>query len=367
MASILEELPVGIYTLGLSRSGFILERKESDKFEVIEETYGKLPKLKTKLSADIARHDKLGVMLIGEKGSGKSLLAKQLCNESNLPVIIVKESFDDVDITEFLDGIPNKFILFIDEFEKIFTINEMRSGKETENKQNRLLSLFDGTSQSGLIALLTANSEANISEYFRNRTKRIKYYIEFEALTTSEIKEYIDAKGLGEKVFEKLMNLNFIVSGLNYDVLTEIVDELLVYPEYTISELLEYLNIKVDLSRYDVACFCNKVKDNTGYVFLVAAHDIRCNPYLQFYIDQYSTAIREIDLVDIKAGEDDDREHYISIDKFFKAGIDYSKVTREGSDAVVTLDNDYVDFDGINYGRLKFVFSKTVTKFNPAF
>ena len=356
--SVYDELPKGIYTICQSRQGLYLNKEEITRFDVIEKTYGKLPLLRKKLNNDIRIHDKLGMMFVGEKGSGKSLLAMQLCNDSNLPIVIVKENFEDSDICGFLDSIPNKYILFIDEFEKIFDKDKKKNtDKSTVNTQNSLLSLFDGIGKGKIISILTANKEDEISEYFRNRPKRIKYFIEFNSLSKEEILEFVEDKSLDISVKHKLMNLEMIVNSLNYDILTEIVNELLTYPEYSISDLLYYMNIKISEVFYDIVCYCNTLKGYEGQYIKIGKDNGTCNPFLSFYCDIYPTDLSE-EAITVKEG---DSNYSTNIEHRFLMGKDYSVISRGNDSLVVILDEDYVDMS-FNFGKLKFEFTKPLTK-----
>lgn len=125
----------------------------------------------------------LGVLLLGEKGCGKSLLAKHICATSPYPTIIMQIKEDELNKEEFTKlilAIKQPFILFIDEYEKLF------------NKSDMLISLMDGiTSNTKIFWLLTAN-EKNISYYLENRPSRIRYVQKYEALTEAQIEEILE-------------------------------------------------------------------------------------------------------------------------------------------------------------------------------
>ena len=86
-----ESLPVGIYSISLTMTGYHLD-KYADKFVFPYKMYG--------LQEDFIDHviktysnteGNLGIMLTGTKGTGKTVTAKELANKLNLPVIIVKD------------------------------------------------------------------------------------------------------------------------------------------------------------------------------------------------------------------------------------------------------------------------------------
>lgn len=86
-----ESLPVGIYSISLTMTGYHLD-KYADKFVFPYKMYG--------LQEDFIDHviktynnteGNLGIMFTGTKGTGKTVTAKELANKLNLPVIIVKD------------------------------------------------------------------------------------------------------------------------------------------------------------------------------------------------------------------------------------------------------------------------------------
>ena len=147
--STVETVPVGIYNIGLSMSGWYLE-KYADKFTFDYKIYG----LQTEFCEHVLKTYKnttgnFGIMLTGTKGTGKTVTAKILANYFNLPVIIVKDMEDSNQaMIEFLSGFNFDCVLFFDEFEKNFS-----------DKDSTILQIMDGVYNSGYrkIFLLTTN------------------------------------------------------------------------------------------------------------------------------------------------------------------------------------------------------------------
>ena len=126
----------------------------------------------------------LGILLTGNKGQGKSITAKLLCQEMNLPVIILNKQIPiDVGFITFLKNIEQDYILFIDEFEKLFKVNRSNNGDKNDyHSQESFLSFMDGviTTEHKIMFLLTTNEHVN--EFLINRPSRIKFLKEYEEL-----------------------------------------------------------------------------------------------------------------------------------------------------------------------------------------
>ena len=53
-----------------------------------------------------ARGRGMGVLLSGDKGTGKTLLYKMLANVCDMPVIVVDEGYTGQTLTEFIQNLP---------------------------------------------------------------------------------------------------------------------------------------------------------------------------------------------------------------------------------------------------------------------
>ena len=250
-SSITDELPKGIYTLVEEDKRFSLKRESNILFDTPCTLYGRLPKIIDKLTSQV-KNSNIGIALFGEKGIGKSIIAKSIYNNCKYPLIkLASLNSYTVDYVPFLTSLEQKFILLIDEFDKIF--NDKR-------EQSKLLSLLDGNATSNIVFIITGNDTSFVSSYLKSRTSRIKYFIELESLSKEEINEVIDDFSLTIEQKETINKLTSIIGSINYDILKTIIKEVQDYPEYTINDLLFYLNIGKDSTTYDI-----KITNSKGW------------------------------------------------------------------------------------------------------
>ena len=131
-----DKIPVGNWLLCQNQmtGEFFLKRKPD--FTIPDKIYGDVIEVAKKFLNTFSHTDKnLGILLSGMKGTGKSLLARKLCIDSNLPIIIVTEAYKGSGLMDFFSTINQEIVVFLDEFEKIYAKSENQSG---------LLSLCDG-------------------------------------------------------------------------------------------------------------------------------------------------------------------------------------------------------------------------------
>lgn len=233
-----KQLPANTYKVCFSpMAGFSL--KLHSDLNVCERIYGDTPnKVKKVLTTFKKFNRNMGIILSGEKGSGKSVFARLLAEqgkELNLPLIIVDEAFNG--IADFLESITQECIVLFDEFEKNFNCDD------EEDKQDKLLSLFDGIDNGKKLYVLTCNRIEAINDYYLNRPGRFHYHFTFGVPTTEEIKEYLE-NNLNETAISNIPDILRLSAFANftYDVLRAIVFEL--NNGYDLSETIQDLNIE---------------------------------------------------------------------------------------------------------------------------
>jgi hypothetical protein len=244
----IETLPVGIYDLNKSLFGFYLEKIE-DKFEFSHKLYG----LERDLIDRVIRtwnstNKNLGVLLNGLKGTGKTVTSKVICNELNLPVILVNENPDGGGIPEFLNDIQQNVIIMMDEYEKVF-------GDGSE-----LLTLMDGvlTSDTRKLFLLTTNN-TYINDNMLQRPSRIRYHKTFKDLSIETITEIVDDTLIHKKYRTDVISAISGLEVITIDVIKSIIEEVNIHNEPP-SAFMNVFNIKKISGKYSVI----KLTENKG-------------------------------------------------------------------------------------------------------
>lgn len=220
---VLKKLEPGNYSLDWDAKGNCYLRDEQD-FRLPKRIYGNEEFKDQVLKSFFNFNENMGILLEGQKGTGKTLDSKRICISSNLPVIIISKSIPiEVDFISFINSIDQDILLFIDEFEKLF--QDQNTGKDFHN-QNVFLSFMNGSRsrRHKILFLLTSNSE--IGEYFRNRPSRVKYYKKYFFMSKEVYDSIIEDRLIDKESFKEDLVRNLPISEATVDLLNCIIDEI---------------------------------------------------------------------------------------------------------------------------------------------
>ena len=238
-------LPVGNYTIKVDMfENMFLEMVDS--FPEPSKLYGDTAKNATKiLNTFMDRSESTGVMLNGEKGSGKTLLAKVLsmraAKEHGIPTIIINQPWTGDKFNKFLQDIEQPCVVLFDEFEKVYDSDD----------QEQALTLLDGVFPSKKLFVITCNDKWRVNEHMRNRPGRIYYMLDFKGLEPEFIREYCQDNLKAKQHIERITNISVMFDQFNFDMLKALVEEMNRYDE-TPAEALKMLNAKPEYASKDI-------------------------------------------------------------------------------------------------------------------
>lgn len=229
--------------------------EDTDTFKLPEKVYDIDKELRelVKLSFE-SGNSNLGILLCGNKGQGKSVTAKLICKDLNLPVIIINKSIPlNINFIKFLKEIKQDYILMMDEFGKIFDSSDYSDeggNNSPKHTQESFLTLMDGALTTGnkIVFLMTSNEEVN--SYLINRPSRIKFVKEYNELP-EELFELIVEDKLINKEFKADLQKNISFLNLNIDLLINIINDINLFNK-PFSSFMNLYNYKFEKYRYEV-------------------------------------------------------------------------------------------------------------------
>lgn len=220
-----EKLPVGNYVIKKDEMSGQLFLESINSFEIKGKQYGDLTKNTGRImNTFLDRPATTGVMLTGEKGSGKSLLAKAVsiaAYAQQIPTIVINAAWCGDKFNSFIQSIEQPCIILFDEFEKVYD----------RDSQEQILTLLDGVFPSKKLFMLTCNDKYRVDTHMRNRPGRIYYMIDFKGLTADFIIEYCTDNLKAKNHIDKIVQIANLFTEFNFDMLKALVEEMNRYNE----------------------------------------------------------------------------------------------------------------------------------------
>ena len=247
-----DNVPVGIYQIGLDMRGFYLEYY-SKEFLFDFKVYGLEEKF---INHVITTYNNstgnLGILMNGIRGTGKTVSSKVLANKLGLPVIIVK-SFGEQNqnMMEWFAGFNFDCVFLFDEFEKNFS-----------DKDSSILQIMDGvyTSKFRRIFILTTN-QTTINENLISRPSRLRYIKEFGNLTRNVVSEILEDTLVDKSCTEGLLDYIDTLKISTIDIVKAIVSEVNIFGFNEFMESKSYFNVETETYSYT----CRKAELSENY------------------------------------------------------------------------------------------------------
>lgn len=214
------------------------------RYEVVplpKKIYGKVNRL---LLHYLTRFDSvdesLEVLLVGDAGSGKTLLSDMICQsciERGMPVIDISGIDIDNDelsnaFTQFLSQLHNVCIR-IDEFGKLIP----------RYRQQSLLTIMTERHRR-IFWVLTENSYDYINNFITGSTHRVRYAQEFSKIDAEVVLGYCRDKNVSDAFIDQLLVLQNRASHFSFTHLMTLVEEHKLFPNMGLDEMISLLNLK---------------------------------------------------------------------------------------------------------------------------
>ena len=245
-----DALPAGNYVIKMDPfENFFLEHIED--FDVPSKVYGNVLRQTDRVINTFNNRGKsTGVLMTGEKGSGKTMLSKNICIEmakQGVPTIVINQPWFGEKFNTLIQSIQQPAVVLFDEFEKVYD----------REQQEQMLTLLDGVYSTQKLFILTCNDRWRVDSHMRNRPGRIYYYFDFRGLEEEFIREYCQDNLNNKSQIDTLCNIAGVFSAFNFDMLKATVEEMNRYDESP-QEALRVLNVRAEFdsgTAYDVKIY----------------------------------------------------------------------------------------------------------------
>lgn len=175
-------------------SGTLSLDKNESLFELPKKIYGNSQRLGEIILKDYKpKGDTLGVLLVGKKGMGKSLLSEKIAMDMinrGYPVIHVTRPVSALAVEKAVE-VLSPCLLYLEEFEKCF-----------ENPQDVpvFLNMFSSTTINGLMVVIAANSiNSIIYDPLIDRPQRLRYRINYSEIDDNVVNDILADSEVSEE------------------------------------------------------------------------------------------------------------------------------------------------------------------------
>lgn len=220
------KLPIATYTVEAMPVTNELYLLKTDSFNRPKKIYGEVDHQSDRIIKTFEARDRnTGVLLNGEKGSGKTFLAKYISwklHEMGYPTILINAQYDTVALSQMIKNINEPCLIIFDEFEKIYSAG---SEEELNSPQNGLLTLLDGLLVTKKLFIFTCNNDMQISDMLKNRPGRVFYSLEFGGIADDVLQSYCKENLANQEYLKEVLNIKKLFTHFTFDMMQALVEE----------------------------------------------------------------------------------------------------------------------------------------------
>lgn len=270
-----KQLPPGNYIIQETPDG-VLYFARTGEFDLPNKIYGSTSQTADRIiNTFMDRPSGTGVLLEGEKGSGKTMLTKLIsarcAMERQIPTIVVSTPWVGERFNKLIQSIQQPAIIIFDEFEKVYD----------SDAQEQILTLLDGVFPSKKLFMFTVNNQYRVDTHMHNRPGRLFYRLSFSGLDAEFIREYCQDTLDNKNYIETVVKVSAMFGAFNFDMLKALVEEMNRYKENPV-QALKMLNAKPDrdhYGEYKLTVYANGVKQSSHWPDSIRGNPLSCNEH----------------------------------------------------------------------------------------